>query len=59
MPQLADLHVFILLAMTFGAVLFFLVRSKKRTEDRLDHETPKSALAKDGPTGDVEDRTRT
>ena len=58
MPELADLHVFILLSVTFGAVLFFLVRSKRRTEDRLTHDTPKSALAKDGPTGDVEDRSR-
>lgn len=53
---IADLLPFLLLAMTFGAALWFLVRSKKRTEDRLDHKTEKSALAEDGPTGETKDR---
>ncbi|MBM2577228.1 hypothetical protein JQC91_13045 [Jannaschia sp. Os4] len=55
---MAEIIVALNIALTFGVVLFFLFRSKKRTKDRLDHETPKSALAKDGPTGDVEDRAR-
>ncbi|MEM7487982.1 MAG: hypothetical protein AAF390_02550 [Pseudomonadota bacterium] len=47
-----------LAGMTFVAFIIYALTSKKRTEKALDDsESPKSALAKDGPTGDVEDRT--
>ncbi|MEM7642153.1 MAG: hypothetical protein AAF366_06455 [Pseudomonadota bacterium] len=47
-----------LIVATFGAVLLFARIGKKRTEEKLDDpKAPKSALAKDGPTGSVEDRT--
>lgn len=46
-----------LAGMTFIAFIIFAVTSKKRTEEKLhDPNAPKSALAKDGPTGDLEDR---
>lgn len=52
-----DLLVFALLGMTFLAVLVFALWSKRRTEAAIDDpDDPKSALAKDGPTGRVEDR---
>lgn len=46
-----------LVGMTFVAFIIFALTSKSRTEDKLeDPNAPKSALAKDGPTGRVEDR---
>lgn len=49
--------VFVLIAATFGAVLIFAWVGRKRTEEKLDDpKAPKSALAKDGPTGRTEDR---
>lgn len=52
-----DILVAALIGMTFVAVLIFIVTSKARTERQLHRDTPKSALAKDGPTGSVDDRT--
>ena len=42
---------FLLPAMTFAAVIAWILWSKRRTEKELDHEVPhrKSSLAKDGP----------
>lgn len=46
-----------LAGMTFVAVLIYILTSKKKTEDKLhDPDAAKSSLAKDGPTGDLEDR---
>ncbi|MEM7710488.1 MAG: hypothetical protein AAF264_07005 [Pseudomonadota bacterium] len=42
---------------TFLAVIFVALTSKKKTEDAMDDpKDPKSALAKDGPTGELKDR---
>jgi hypothetical protein len=46
-----------LAGITLVAVLVFAVTSKRATEEQLDRpDSPKSALAKDGPTGRTEDR---
>lgn len=49
--------VLILFVVTFGAVLAAAIVGKRRTEKTLnDPNAPKSALAKDGPSGRIEDR---
>jgi hypothetical protein len=46
-----------LAGMTFVAFIIFALTSKKKTEEKMaDPDAPKSALAKDGPTGKVSDR---
>ena len=47
-----------LAGMTFVAFLVFILTSKARTEKKLNNpDAPKSALAKDGPTGSIDERT--
>ena len=46
-----------LAGMTFIAFIIYALTSKKKTEDKMDDpNAAKSALAKDGPTGRLEDR---
>lgn len=53
----ADILILSLFVVTFGAVIAFALIGKKRTEEMIeDPDAPKSALAEDGPTGDLEDR---
>jgi hypothetical protein len=53
----AEILVALLFGMTLLAVLVFALYSRKKTRDAIDDPNdPKSALAKDGPTGKVEDR---
>jgi hypothetical protein len=46
-----------LAGITLIAVLVFALTSKRATEKQMDRpDSPKSALAKDGPTGRTKDR---
>ena len=53
-----DIFLAALAGMTFVAFLIWMLTSKARTQAALDDPSaPKSALAKDGPTGTIEERT--
>jgi hypothetical protein len=53
----AEILVAALFGMTLLAVLVFALWSRKKTRDNIEEpNTPKSALAEDGPTGRTEDR---
>ncbi|WGH77711.1 hypothetical protein [Jannaschia ovalis] len=42
---------------TLGLVIIFAIRSRSKVEEeRHDPDAPKSALAKDGPTGKIDER---
>ncbi|MEM9794901.1 MAG: hypothetical protein AAF919_00320 [Pseudomonadota bacterium] len=55
---MTDIFVIGLAGLTLVAVIIFALTSKWRTERKLaDPDAPKSALAKDGPMGSIEERT--